>query len=176
MTRCVFQAGFNWKVIDAKWDGFVAAFDQFDPATVARYGEPDIDRLLGDQGIVRNLHKIEATIRNAAFILDVQVAHGSFGAFLALYPPSGYQGLLTDLSKRGGRLSGTTGQRVLRQGGYPSYILTPDVIAALVREGIIDQASSSGKGMARIQAAFDRWAGESGRSLTELSQILAHSI
>ncbi len=54
MTRCVFNAGFNWKVIDAKWDGFEAAFEGFDPGKLAFFGDEMLDRLVSDERIVRN--------------------------------------------------------------------------------------------------------------------------
>ena len=60
-----FQAGLAWITILRKREAFRAAFDGFDIDTVAGYGEPDIERLLGDAGIVRHRGKIEATIRLA---------------------------------------------------------------------------------------------------------------
>lgn len=60
-----FQAGLSWATILRKRPAFRAAFDDFDPDTVAGYGPEDEERLLGDPGIVRNGAKIAATIRNA---------------------------------------------------------------------------------------------------------------
>jgi DNA-3-methyladenine glycosylase I len=60
-----FQSGLSWVVILRKRPAFRAAFDGFDPDTVAGYGEADVERLLADPGIVRNRRKIEATIGNA---------------------------------------------------------------------------------------------------------------
>ena len=60
-----FQAGLSWATILRKRPAFRAAFDDFDPDTVAGYGPEDEERLLGDPGIVRNGAKITATIRNA---------------------------------------------------------------------------------------------------------------
>ena len=65
MTRRVFCAGFAWKVVDAKWAGFEAAFHQFDPGLLLFQPEDYWDGLLKDAGIVRNRGKIEATIGNA---------------------------------------------------------------------------------------------------------------
>lgn len=61
-----FQAGLSWATILRKRPAFREAFAGFDPDTVAGYGEPDVARLLGDAGIVRNRAKIRATIANAA--------------------------------------------------------------------------------------------------------------
>ncbi len=60
-----FQAGLSWLTILRKREGFRDAFEGFDPAVVARYGEPEVDRLLADAGIVRHRGKITATIGNA---------------------------------------------------------------------------------------------------------------
>lgn len=60
-----FQAGLSWATILRKRPAFRAAFDDFDPDVVAGYDERDVERLLGDAGIVRNRQKIVATIGNA---------------------------------------------------------------------------------------------------------------
>jgi DNA-3-methyladenine glycosylase I len=60
-----FQSGLSWLTILRKRENFRAAFADFDPEQVARYGERDVKRLLGDAGIVRHRGKIEAAIANA---------------------------------------------------------------------------------------------------------------
>lgn len=60
-----FQSGLSWRTILAKRPAFRAAFADFDPDVVARFDEADVERLLGDAGIVRNRAKIRATITNA---------------------------------------------------------------------------------------------------------------
>ena len=80
MAKCLFQAGFNWKVIDAKWPGTEEAFDGFDPARVQAYHDDDIDRLLSDKRIVRNGAKVMAVIENARFIQEIKAECGSAGA------------------------------------------------------------------------------------------------
>jgi len=76
-----FQAGLAWITILRKRDNFRAAFDGFQPEVVARYGEADVTRLLGDSGIVRHRGKIEATIGNARAWLEI-MEHGSFSEFM----------------------------------------------------------------------------------------------
>ena len=66
-----FQSGLSWLTILRKRENFRAAFRGFDPAQVAGFGPPDVDRLLGDAGIIRNRAKIEAVIRNARAALDI---------------------------------------------------------------------------------------------------------
>ena len=76
------QAGVSWDLILEKEENFRRAFDEFDPALVARYGEEKIEALLQDRGIIRNRRKIEAAIRNARAFLKVQEEFGSFDAFI----------------------------------------------------------------------------------------------
>jgi len=64
-----FQAGLSWITILRKREAFRAAFEGFDPDVVAGYSEDDVDRLLGDAGIVRHRGKITATIGNAQAVL-----------------------------------------------------------------------------------------------------------
>ena len=76
------QAGLSWSTILRKREGYRRAFEGFDPAKVARYGPRDVERLLGDSGIVRNRLKIESAISNAARVLEVQEELGSLDAYL----------------------------------------------------------------------------------------------
>jgi DNA-3-methyladenine glycosylase I len=71
LTLEAFQSGLSWLVILRKRSAFRTAFAEFDPATVAAYGEKDVRRLLADAGIVRNRAKIEAAIANARAALDL---------------------------------------------------------------------------------------------------------
>jgi DNA-3-methyladenine glycosylase I len=76
-----FQAGLSWLTILRKRDNFRAAFAGFDPAIVARYGENDVERLLGDEGIIRHQGKIRSTINNARRALETVDAEGSLAAY-----------------------------------------------------------------------------------------------
>ena len=77
-----FQAGLSWTIILRKRDAFRKAFKSFDPGRVARFGEGDITRLLGDAGIVRSRAKIEATIRGARAWLAMRDAGEDFSEFV----------------------------------------------------------------------------------------------
>ncbi|RED12722.1 DNA-3-methyladenine glycosylase I [Pontivivens insulae] len=79
-----FQAGLSWITILKKRDAFREAFDGFDPARVALYTEADVERLLGNPGIVRHRGKIEATIGNAQAYLRIEEREG-FDTFLWNY-------------------------------------------------------------------------------------------
>ncbi len=77
-----FQAGLSWLTILKKRENFRAAFDGFDPGTIARYGEAEIERCLNDAGIVRLRAKIEAAIGNARAYLDMRDAGTDFADHL----------------------------------------------------------------------------------------------
>ena len=76
------QAGLSWATILKKRDNYRKAFDQFDPARVARYGKKKQESLLGNAGIVRNRLKIDSAISNAKAFLGVQDEFGSFDEFI----------------------------------------------------------------------------------------------
>ncbi len=76
------QAGLSWNTILNKRENYRRAFDAFDFEKIARYGEDDVARLLGDAGIVRNRMKIAATIGNAKALLTVREEFGSFDAHI----------------------------------------------------------------------------------------------
>lgn len=76
------QAGLSWYTILRKRAAYRQAFDQFDPAIIAGYGEDKIQALLRDAGIVRNRLKIGAAINNARCFLAIQAEFGSFDAYL----------------------------------------------------------------------------------------------
>jgi DNA-3-methyladenine glycosylase I len=67
-----FQAGLSWITILRKRENFRAAFHQFDPARIARYGVRDVERLMKNEGIIRNRAKIEAAISNAQSYLAIR--------------------------------------------------------------------------------------------------------
>ena len=94
MTRRVFSAGFAWSVIVAKWPGFEEAFLGFEPRRLLSETDEFWHKLTMDARIVRNGAKILSVRDNARFVLDVAKEHGSFGKFLADWPPSNEVGLL----------------------------------------------------------------------------------
>ena len=71
------QAGLSWSTILKKREGYRAAFADFDPAVVARFGDDDVARLLADPGIVRNRLKVESTVANARALLALRGTGGS---------------------------------------------------------------------------------------------------
>ena len=172
LTKCIFQAGFNWKVIENKWDGFEAAFHGFDVDRCAFLHDEDMDRLMADKGIVRNGPKIRTVIENAHFLQSLR-DEGGAGAVLGGWPSTDYIGLLDRMKKDGARLGGMTGQYAMRFAGRDAFILSRDVTARLIAEGVIDKPATSKTAMKSVQAAFNTWMQQSGRGLTEISRVLA---
>ena len=76
------QSGLSWETILKKRQNYRQAFDDFDPAVVARYGQKKCKGLLADDGIIRNRLKIEAAVQNAKAILAVQDDIGSFDEYI----------------------------------------------------------------------------------------------
>jgi 3-methyladenine DNA glycosylase Tag len=176
MTKCVFRSGFVWQIIEHKWPGFEDAFDRFDIVACAMLSDEDLERLGEDARIVRNAKKIASVRANAQFVRDVKNEHGGFGKFLADWPVDDIVGLWGELKRRGDRLGGATGAFFLRFMGKDTFMLSSDVVQALVRAKVVDKAPSSKKALAAVQDAFNRWRDESGRSLCEISRTLSCSI
>jgi DNA-3-methyladenine glycosylase I len=76
------QAGLSWSTILRKRENFRRVFEGFDPARVAAYSRKEINRLLADEGIIRNRLKIEAAINNARRFLAVREEFGSFDSYI----------------------------------------------------------------------------------------------
>lgn len=83
------QAGLSWITILRKRENYRKAFAGFDPEKVARFTEADVERLLQDEGIIRNRLKIRAAIHNAQLFIEVQKEFGSFCAYLRSFLPDG---------------------------------------------------------------------------------------
>ncbi len=176
MTRRVFSAGFVWRVIDQKWEGFEEAFLGFAPKALLFQPDEFWESLARDARIVRNPQKIKSVRDNAAFVAEVAKEEKSFGKMLADWPEDDEAGLLELLAKRGSRLGGMTGQYFLRFVGWDAFILSRDVVAALREAGVeLSEKASTKKDLRNAQAAFAAWRKETGLSFTQLSRICAMS-
>lgn len=118
MAGAVFRSGFSRKVIESKWEAFREAFAGFSIEKVARFGEPDLDRLLKNEKIVRNYRKIDATVSNAREIRAIQDKHGSFEKYPREISREGEDKLVKTLSKRFAHLGSQTALFFLRSVGY----------------------------------------------------------
>jgi DNA-3-methyladenine glycosylase I len=77
-----FQAGLSWRTILYKRETFARAFDNWNPETISRYTDADIERLMADPGIIRNRLKVTGAIRNARAFLQLRDELGSFSDYL----------------------------------------------------------------------------------------------
>jgi DNA-3-methyladenine glycosylase I len=115
-----FQAGLSWLTILRKREAFRRAFAGFDFEQVARFGERDIERMLGDASIIRHRGKIEAVINNARRAFELVEAEGSLAAYVWRFEPEPRrldplpahtvesQALSRELKRRGWRFVGPT--------------------------------------------------------------------
>ena len=176
MAERIFSAGFVWRVIEQKWPGFEEAFLGFEPKTLLFQPEDFWHGLASDKRIVRNGQKIMSVRDNAAFVERISAEHGSFGKFLAAWPAGDQIGLTSYLGKHGSRLGGATGQYLLRWLGWDTYIVSPDMAAALRDFGLdIAETPSSRKDLQKVQDQVNAWADETGLPRAHISRILAMS-
>ena len=117
-----FQSGLSWLTILRKRDRFRTVFNDFDFNEVAEFGEPDVERLLGDAGIIRHRGKIEATINNAQRAVEMVETEGSIVDWMwewAVHTPERHDGgipaktersaaLAKELKRRGWKFFGPT--------------------------------------------------------------------
>ncbi|OUR79619.1 3-methyladenine DNA glycosylase [Alphaproteobacteria bacterium 46_93_T64] len=176
MTRCVFNAGFNWYVINKMWPDFEGVFGGFEVGRCSMLSDEDIGELVSDKRIVRSGRKIRAVRENAIFLRELRTQYGSVGMFFAEWPKEDYVGLLKQLKKRGSRLGGNTGRFFLRRMGMDSFILSRDVTKRLIAEGVIEKMPTSQKDLTTVQDAFNLWKKQSGLTITEVSRILDFSV
>ena len=177
MARCIFRAGFVWRVIDNKWSGFEDAFAQFNPLAVAHFSDEKLEQLAQERSIVRNFTKIVAVRNNAVYVLDRQRSHGSFATFIAEWPEDNITGLWLEMKKQGCRLGGNSGPMMLRSMGKDTFLLTKDVCDALINQGFIKKISpSSQRDLKVVEQVFNQLREESGRPLCQISRILAYTV
>lgn len=98
MTRAIFQAGLSWAMIDARWDAFRTAFENFNVTIVATYGEGEIERLMEADGVVHSRSKIAGTIANAKALKALVAEFGDVAKYVQSFP--NYKALHADAKKR----------------------------------------------------------------------------
>ncbi len=126
MLLDAFQAGLSWSTIINKRENFRKAFDNFEPAIIAKYDEKKVEQLLNNAGIIRNRLKIRSSISNAKLFLEIQKEFGSFDKYIWQFPggktivnnweqleqipvsTSESDAMSKDLKKRGFKFVGTT--------------------------------------------------------------------
>lgn len=176
MTRCIFRAGFVWKVVENKWPDFEHAFRQFNPKVNAAMSDEFLEQLASDASIVRNYRKIESVRDNARFVLEISDEFGSFGEFIGQWPRDDMVGLFALLKKRGKRLGGHTGQYFLRFMGKDTFIFSKDVVKVLVSQAVVAKEPTSQRDLKSVQQAFNQWHQETGRPFCQISRIMAAAV
>jgi len=157
MARCLFQAGFVWRVVDNKWDGFEEVFFGFPPEKIVMLSPEQIDRFSQNPLIIRNRQKVLAVQDNARFLCQVAAEHGSFGKLVCKWPQDDLIGLFAYMKKHGSRLGGVV--RCLQNAGLD-----------------IKNNPTSQRETKLIQAGFDWWHEETGLPYSHLSRIAAMSV
>jgi len=101
----------SWRLIERKWPNFRESFNDFSIESVAQFGDGDIERLMANEGIVRNRRKILATIHNAAKFQVIKGEFGSFQTFIdTLDKSNNYALVIKELSKRFKHLGSSSGR------------------------------------------------------------------
>ncbi len=176
MARAIFQAGFQWRIIDQKWPDFERAFSGFELARNALMSPEDFDRLLSDKSIVRHGAKIAAVCDNAVFLSDLGKEHGNAAKVLEAWPKHDLIGLIRLMRKRGARLGGATGFNALRIAGIDTFMPWTDVAAGLTDLGVIDGKLTSLGELTAAAEFFADWSDAVDQPIARLSQLLALSI
>lgn len=122
MTKSVFAAGLDWKMIENKWPNFQKAFEGFSAQKVAKFSGKRVRALMEDAGIIRNEKKIVATIHNAEQLTKVTKQFGSFKKYLDSFGKD-EESLQDDLQERFEHIGPSSSRTFLWSVGYP---LTPN--------------------------------------------------
>ncbi len=176
MSLRAFRAGLKHALVDARWPAFEEVFHGFDPHRVWAMSDEDLERLMSNRRIIRHWGKIKAVRHNAAAMIELSRNHSRFGAYLADWPTSDIIGLWADLGRRFKQMGGNSAPYFLRMAGKDSFVITPDVVRALIGAGVVKRKPTTKGERAAVQDAFNRWAEETGRPLCHLSKILAVSV
>ena len=176
MSLRAFRAGLKHSMVDARWPAFEEVFLGFVPRRVWSMNDEELEALMGERRIIRHWGKIKAVRENAQAMVRVIEEAGSFGAYLADWPTSDIMGLWAALAKRFSQMGGNSGPYFLRMAGKDTFLLSGDVVKALVKAGVVRKKPTTRDARAATQAAFNDWAAETGRPLCQLSRILALSV
>ncbi|MCG7532841.1 DNA-3-methyladenine glycosylase I [Psychrobium sp. MM17-31] len=176
MTKSIFQSGFVWRVVEAKWPDFEEHFFNFNLEKILMMPDEMVERKATDPKIIRNLKKVTTIRENALLISDLEREHGPIGEFIANWPEDDIIGLCDLFKRRGARLGGFTGYNVLRALGKDTFRLSSDVENYMRARGVITGGLQTKSSLKAIQKQFNEWHAQCGLSLTEMSMILAYSV
>lgn len=177
-TEKVFQCGISWNVVRNKWPNFEEVFFNFKIETLLMLPEEAWEAKAQDPKIIRHMTKVMSIPANAMMIHSAKHDNSdvnSFAEMVAHWPSEQITELWSYLKRNGKRLGGNTGAYTLRQMGKDTFILSSDVESHLRNTGIIDGGRDTKRTQLAASKAFNNWQQESGKSLSEISQIIAFS-
>jgi 3-methyladenine DNA glycosylase Tag len=176
LCRRVFRAGLKHSLVDARWPAFESAFWGFDAHRVALMSDEQLEGLMQNDKLIRHFGKLKSVRANALMVMELAAKHGSFARFLASWPADDITGLWLLLKKQGAQLGGNSGPYFLRMVGKDTFLLTDDVVAALVAQGVVDKRPTAQRDLRLVQQAFNQWQQESGRPLCQISRLLSMTV
>ncbi|MGO4892982.1 DNA-3-methyladenine glycosylase I [Flavobacterium sp. W21_SRS_FM6] len=176
LTKKVFQSGFVWRVVRNKWPDFERVFWQFDIDKLLMMPDEMLESKAQDPAIIRNFSKVKTIRENALMIDSIRREHGSFAKFIAKWPTNDIIGLWHFLKKSGARLGGNTGPYALRALGKDTFLLTRDIEMYFRQRDVISGGLQTKGSLNAIQDSFNELQQQSGRSLQEISIIIANSV
>lgn len=132
-----FQSGLSWLTILRKRDNFRRAFADFMPSVVAKFGEPDIARLVADAGIIRHRGKIESVINNARRYADLVAEYGSLSAFVWGFAPGDATAARTKSQIAASTPESTALSRELKRRGW-SFVGPTTMYAFMQSVGVVN--------------------------------------
>lgn len=176
ISRRVFRAGMKHSVVDSKWAAFEDAFWHFDPRACQLIDDARFEQLMQNDQLIRHWGKMKTIPRNALMVTDLSREAGSFGQFLVDWPVDDIVGLWQVFKKQGAHLGGDGASRFLRMAGKDTFVLTDDVVRALVNAGVVTKKPTGQRDLQATQEFFNALRQESGLALSAISMVLALSI
>ncbi|KMW56789.1 DNA-3-methyladenine glycosylase [Candidatus Rhodobacter oscarellae] len=176
ISKSIYSARFSHALIDRVWGDFEEAFHAFDIEACALMDDAQLDRMAEDKRLWRRGTQPHAVRDNAVMMLNLAEEYGTAAEFFADWPSDDFVGLLHLLKKNGRRLLGLHAQRAMREMGVDGFILDHHLRARLITERVIDANPKTRAEMQDVQDALNIWSAQSGRSISEVSQVCALSI
>jgi 3-methyladenine DNA glycosylase Tag len=176
LSRRVFRAGMRHSVVDSRWPAFEEAFWQFNPQACQLIDDARFEELMLNKELIRHWRKMKTIPINATMVLQVAKQFGSFGEFIAQWPTDNIIGLWQYIKKHGAHLGGDGGARFLRMAGKDTFVLSDDVTRALINAGVVTKKPTNQHDLNATQHYFNQLVNQSGRTLGQISMVLALSI
>lgn len=173
MSLRIFSAGLKRSMVEKKWPAFQEVFWDFEPQKLVLMSDDMLEKTMQDRRLIRHWGKIKSIRTNAAMILQLGEASGSFGRFIADWPSDNIIELWQLLAKQGAHLGGNSTPYFLRMVGKDTFMLSSDVVAALKAQKIVDKKPTSKADLKAVQDAFNCWQKQSQRPFCQISRLLS---